>query len=79
MKITRPNDHDLTPEEVQELDKLKTLINRVVADGKVFGEEFESIQQKMAEDGKVSRQELDLLRTLVLEQIQKGELQQMWD
>jgi hypothetical protein len=79
MKVTRPHDPNLTPEELQELERLKTVISRVVADGRVFGEELETIRRVMGEDGKVGREELNLLRTLVLEKIQKGELQQIWD
>ena len=79
MKVNIKHDREPTPEELKELEKLKAVIERVVADGRIFGEELETIRNVMGEDGKVTREELDLLRTLVLEKVREGELEQIWD
>lgn len=78
MKISRPNAKNPTAEEIQGLDKLKALIDRATADGKVTKQELETIKAAQWADGKISVQELELYRTLILEKIEKGELVYEW-
>ncbi len=78
MKISRPNAKNLTPEEIRQLEHLKATIERATADGKVTRQELETIKAAEWADGKVSVQELELYRTLILEKIEKGELEYEW-
>lgn len=79
MKISQPKDKEPTPEERQELEKLKVLIERVVADGKLMGTEFERIKAAIRADQKVSFEELQLVRKLIYDKIDNGELEKIWD
>jgi len=77
MEISRPQAPAPTPEELADLDKLKAVIDRAVADGKVTQGELAQIRQVVTHDGKITPQEVELYRTLIIEKINKGEL--AWD
>ena len=79
MKVSRPQDQELTPEELQELEKLKALIERVTEDGKLTRLEFERIKDAIRADKKVTVEELQLVRKLIDEKITSGELEKVWD
>ena len=79
MKISRPNDKEPTPEELQELEKLKTMIEGAIEDGKLTGAEFDSIRDAMRADKKVTWEELQLVRKLIDDKIESGELERIWD
>lgn len=79
MKISRPQDKEPTLQEVRELEKLKKIIDRVVADGKLMGTEFERIKAAIRADKKVTYEELELVRTLIYDKIDNGELEKVWD
>jgi hypothetical protein len=79
MKVSHPNAHNPSPEELQQLEKFKALIERATKDGKLFREELETIQASMHSDKKTTPQELALLRTLINEKIAKGEVEYQWD
>ena len=79
MKISRPQDKEPTLQEVRELEKLKKIIDRVVADGKLMGTEFERIKAAIRADKKVTYEELELIRTLIYDKIDNGELEKVWD
>lgn len=74
MEISHPNQQDLTPEEQQELEKLRKVIERASADGVITRAERDVISSTMRADGKVTPEELNLIRTLVHEKVEKGEL-----
>lgn len=78
MKVSRPNSKPLSAEELQDLDKLKALIERAVADGVVSHDEIDCISTFMRADGKISPQELDLCQELIWSKIQSGELAYAW-
>lgn len=78
MKFSRCNNKIPSPVELQDLEKLKALIERAVADGKVTKYEMESIQAAMRADGKISFEELELCRELIWEKIKNGELEYDW-
>jgi hypothetical protein len=65
MKISHPQDREPTPEELQELEKLKAIIERATEDGKLMGEEFETIKNAIRADQKVTVEELQLVRNLI--------------
>jgi uncharacterized membrane protein YebE (DUF533 family) len=75
MKIERLNQTELTPEEKQELEKLRTMIEKATADGVLTRYERDRISAAMRADGKVTVEELELARTLMQEKVAKGELQ----
>ncbi|WP_448561734.1 hypothetical protein [Trichothermofontia sp.] len=77
MEISRPNAPVPTPEELEDLDKLKAVIDRAVADGKITQGELAQIRQVVTHDGKITPQEVKLYRTLIIEKINTGEL--AWD
>ncbi|MEY3870894.1 MAG: hypothetical protein ACRCT1_19730 [Microcoleaceae cyanobacterium] len=79
MEISRPNAKELTPEEKQELAKLKAMIERAVADAVLTAQEIEDLRsvtrrhtETMSQD--LLYEELELYRTLVTEKVRKGEL-----
>ncbi|MBW4562934.1 MAG: hypothetical protein KME32_17655 [Mojavia pulchra JT2-VF2] len=79
MKITRFNSYELSSQELQELEKLKTLIQNAVADGKISQQEVNDVQAYMFADQKVSVEELELYRTLVQEKFATGEIEMDYD
>ena len=79
MKISRPNAQEPTPEELKELEKLKGMIERAIEDGKLTGAEFEAITDAMRADKKVTWEELQLVRKLIDDKIESGELERIWD
>jgi uncharacterized membrane protein YebE (DUF533 family) len=82
MKIIQSHPQKPTSKEVQELEQLKTRIERAVADGKISGQEMEDIKNEILTDGKGSAeqmyQELELYRTLVEQKLETGDLEEEW-
>lgn len=78
MKISRPNNKELSAAEIKELEKLKVLIDRVTSDGIVTNEEMQAIKIAISSDKKVSVEELKLVRKLIDEKIASGELKKDW-
>ncbi|NCQ85734.1 MAG: hypothetical protein GPJ00_15040 [Microcystis aeruginosa W13-18] len=74
MEISRPNQAELTAEEQQELEKLRAIIEQASVDGVITQGERERITLAMRSDGKVTLEELELVRTLITEKVTKGEL-----
>lgn len=74
MEISHPNHQELTPEELQELEKLKRIIEQATADGVVTQYERDRIFQQVWADGKPTFEELELIRTMVSEKVASGEL-----
>ncbi len=79
MEISRPKDREPTPEELQELEKLKAIIERATEDGQLTGVEFKRIKDAIRADKKVSVEELQLVRKLIYDKIASGELEKVWD
>jgi uncharacterized membrane protein YebE (DUF533 family) len=74
MEISHPNRQELTPEEKQELEKLRTIVEKATEDGIITQGERERIATAMRADGKILREELELVRTLIGEKVSQGEL-----
>jgi uncharacterized membrane protein YebE (DUF533 family) len=79
MEISRPNAPELTAEELKELEQLKAIIERATADGKISQSETERIQAAIRSDKKVTFEELTLMRELIYNKIDRGELEWEWD
>ncbi len=79
MEVSRPNARELTPEEQQELDKFKRMIEHAVADGKISKQDIQDLQRKELSGGNKNSEllshELELYRTLITEKLQTGELE----
>lgn len=65
---------ELTPEEQQELEKLKSVIQKAIADGVLTEAERDKITATMTADGKVTFEELEMVRQLVCDKVASGEL-----
>ncbi len=79
MEISTPKDREPTPEELEELEKLKVIIEGAISDGKLTGTEFDRIKAAIRADQKVSYEEIQLVRQLIYDKIDSGELQKVWD
>jgi uncharacterized membrane protein YebE (DUF533 family) len=79
MEIYSPNAPEPTPEDLKELEKLKAIIERAIADGKLSQSEAERIQAAIRSDKKVTFEELTLIRELIYNKIDRGELEREWD
>ena len=79
MEISIPKGQEPTPEELQELEKLKVIIEKAIEDGKLTGAEFERIKAAIRVDKKVTVEEVELVRTLIYDKIESGELQRVWE
>ncbi|MGJ3254347.1 MAG: hypothetical protein ACFE0J_24915 [Elainellaceae cyanobacterium] len=74
MEIERPGTGQLSPDELRELEKLKTVIDQASLDGVISKSERENISAIIYRDKKVSPQELDLVRQLINQKVASGEL-----
>lgn len=74
MDISYPNRSELTVEEQQELEKLRAIIAKVSADGIITKGERDRISATMRADGKVTPEELELVKTLINQKVRTGEL-----
>lgn len=64
----------LTPEEQQELENLKQVVEKAISDGVLTQEERNEITAAMKADGKVTFEELEMVRQLVCDKVASGEL-----
>lgn len=78
MKMERPNTKPLSPEELQDLDQLRSMIEQAIKDGSVTMNEINAINARVDADGKVTFEEIELIQKLVWDKIQKGDIQYSW-
>ncbi len=78
MKISHPTGRDLTPKEIQHLNRLKALIKQATLDGVVSAEERQNIIHAIFEDHKVTPEELQLYRELIEDKVKAGDLDIGW-
>lgn len=79
MLVEHPNRKELTPNELQSLQKLQAVIARAIADGRISKYEMEVIDRTIHADGKVLVEEVTLVRQLIRDKIDSGLLTQEWD
>ncbi|HZG39175.1 MAG TPA: hypothetical protein VEZ50_10895 [Nodosilinea sp.] len=65
---------ELSAEDQQELENLRQTIERAIADGVLTAAERDAITTTMRADGKVTYEELALVRQLVSEKVAAGEI-----
>jgi hypothetical protein len=79
MEVSRPNARELTPEELQELEKFKKMVEHAVADGKISKQDIQDLQRKELAGGNHNSEllhcKLELYRTLITEKLRTGELE----
>lgn len=79
MENDRPNAKEATAEELQELDKLKGIIEKAMADGKITSDEYQRVKSEIYAHGKTSAaqfdREIELYTSLIQEKLEKGELE----
>ncbi|NJL84517.1 MAG: hypothetical protein HC890_19175 [Chloroflexaceae bacterium] len=78
MQMERPNCPPPTAEELQDLEKLRKIVEAAIADGKLTKGEIEAIRLQVRADGKVTFEELTLCRQLIFNKIDSGELEMEW-
>lgn len=79
MKVERPNQRDLTPEEQAHLAKLKQMVEAALADGKVSQAEMQDIRAYIRADRKVTVDELRTINTTIRDLLGEGSLEYDWD
>ncbi|MBW4581477.1 MAG: TerB family tellurite resistance protein [Tildeniella nuda ZEHNDER 1965/U140] len=65
-------------DDARHLEKLKSTIERAIADGKLTAQEMQTIKAIIWSNGKVSPEELDLVRELIHEKVANGEIVYDW-
>ena len=79
MQFDRPNSQEPTAEELQKLERLKGIIEKVIADGKITADEHQKIKSEIYARGTSSTEqfyrEIELYKSLVQEKLEKGELE----
>lgn len=65
MQIDRPNAKPLSPEEIAHLEKLKSVVEKALENGKFSIYEADRIKSIMWSDGKVSYEELRTLHETI--------------
>lgn len=78
MEISHPNSQEPTPEELLDLEKLKVVIEQAIADGRLTQDEVSRIKTAAWADGKITVQELNLVRELVVQKMREGEIEWVW-
>jgi uncharacterized membrane protein YebE (DUF533 family) len=66
--------NELSAEDQQELDNLRQIVERAIADGVLTQDERDAITAAMRADGKVTYEELALVRQMVSDKVAAGEL-----
>ncbi|PSB29464.1 TerB family tellurite resistance protein [Stenomitos frigidus] len=65
-------------DDAKHLEKLRSTIERAIADGKLTAQEMQTIKAIIWSNGKVSAEELDLVRELIHEKVASGEVVYDW-
>lgn len=72
MERYQPNATPLTEADKTQLQRLKQILERAIADGVLTAEEMTQIKRQIKADGKVTFEELELYRQFVQEKIDQG-------
>ncbi|XGV96590.1 MAG: hypothetical protein ACAF41_28140 [Leptolyngbya sp. BL-A-14] len=78
MQIEHFATEELSPNEIEQLEKLKRVIEAAISDGKLSHNELEHIKHIAFPNKKLLSAELQLYSKLVLEKIDQGELEYEW-
>lgn len=75
MKVEFPNAQQPTPEDEEYLERLRILIERVVADGVVTSEEVTLIQYTVVTNKKFLPARVIMIQTLIRDKVTCGQLE----
>ncbi|NJO39772.1 MAG: hypothetical protein HC865_03555 [Cyanobacteria bacterium RU_5_0] len=78
MEVEHFSTEELSPEEIKQLEELKRIIEAAVSDGILSHSELEHIKNVAFAHKKILPAELQLYSKLVLEKIERGELEYGW-
>lgn len=78
MQMENPNFKPLSPDELQDLEKLGAMMEQAIADCYVTADEMNAIKARIGADRKILFEEIELCQKLVWDKIQKGEIQYGW-
>jgi hypothetical protein len=83
MKIIEVNIKDPSSQEIEEIERLKTIIERAVFDGKISGEDIQTIQKEIITKKPTSSaqiyRKITIYRIVVTEKLKSGELEEEWE
>lgn len=65
----------LPPDDPQHLSKLRSLLERVMADGKISAAEATELRSALMADGQLTPDEIDLMRTVMKDYLGDGPLE----
>ncbi len=75
MEVERPNTQPLTPEETQELDRLRRIVESAAADGIITQDEISTIRNAALSQKpsyELLQQELSIYRDLITKKVNAG-------
>ena len=78
MKVEHFSTEELSPEEIKQLEELRRIIEAAVSDGRLSHDELEHIENIAFAHKKLFPEGLQLYRKLVLDKIERGELEYEW-
>jgi hypothetical protein len=78
MKVEHFSTEDLSPEEIKQLEELKRVIEAAISDGRLSHDELEHIKSIAFTHKKIIPEGLQLYSKLVLDKIDRGELEYGW-
>jgi hypothetical protein len=73
MEIERQTQQPLSDEDLQQLETLKDLLKRSVADGVITTTELDAIKVRITADGKVLFEEVELAHQFIRAKVKAGE------
>ncbi|MBF2034326.1 MAG: hypothetical protein IGR92_02330 [Leptolyngbyaceae cyanobacterium T60_A2020_046] len=79
MVANSDDDRQVQAEDPAHLSNLRSLIERVMADGKISREEALQIREALFADGQLTPDELDVVRTAMRAHLGDGHLEFDWD
>lgn len=74
MHVEHPNRLPLSGADQEQLTKLENLLQRSIQDGVITRAELEAIDRQIAADGKVTLEELELVRQFIRDRVNQDEL-----
>jgi hypothetical protein len=78
MQVEHCSNEELSLEEIEQLDKLRRIIETAVSDGKLSHYQLEHIKSIAFANKKLLLEELQLYRKLILDKIDQRELEYEW-
>jgi hypothetical protein len=78
MQVEHFATEELSPEEIEQLEKLKRVIEAAISDGRLSHDELEHIKSIAFKNKKLLPAEIQLYSKLVLQKIERGELEYEW-